>query len=304
MRQLLSFSQVQYSCVLEADVRSKSWSTRKTERHPGLSFVLEKKPSSRRLLIARSAESATSSSGLSRFSGSIGDIPYTIREASANEYWDVAEIHCESFYPMSYPPGVYFLRLDRVLALHLGALIQENRKARNGRYCCLVAASDSSSSVEYVPELLRLFSQGFDSFGDHWNSTERVRAAIVVDTLAQYIPKRLVGRSSWATKAYISNLAVSTSCRRQGVGEALLAEAESICREWGCDEIFLHCDPENRAAYALYLKAGYAPVQPQEGDRGMQPLRDAELVLMAKPSRGPRQQPGGGCGGGGPGPRG
>ena len=52
----------------------------------------------------------------------------TIREAVADEYWEIAEVHCQSFYPRTEFPLAFFVRLDRVLALHLGRAIEKNRQ--------------------------------------------------------------------------------------------------------------------------------------------------------------------------------
>ena len=53
-------------------------------------------------------------------------------------------------------------------------------------------------------------------------------------------PTRYWGPGPKATKAYISNLAVGNQLRRQGIGQALLVQAEQMAVRWGCDEIFLH----------------------------------------------------------------
>ncbi len=54
---------------------------------------------------------------------------FDIREAEDEEYWDIADVHCHSFYPHIQQPAGFFLRLDRVMALHLGKVIEKNRKA-------------------------------------------------------------------------------------------------------------------------------------------------------------------------------
>lgn len=67
--------------------------------------------------------------------------------------------------------------------------------------------------------------------------------------------------SSWQPRAaqypYISNLAVSPSCRRQGVARQLLLACEQMSLTWGYDDLYLHVLENNHQARQLYLKAGY-----------------------------------------------
>jgi ribosomal protein S18 acetylase RimI-like enzyme len=69
---------------------------------------------------------------------------------------------------------------------------------------------------------------------------------------------------SYALKSpYISNLAVKTNCRRQGIAQRLLLACERTVREWGLQDLYLHVLDNNQPALQLYLKAGY---QLQEAD--------------------------------------
>lgn len=56
---------------------------------------------------------------------------------------------------------------------------------------------------------------------------------------------------------YVSNLAVSETSRRQGVGYKLLERCEQIVSEWGFKEIWLHVLENNTEAKHLYKKRGY-----------------------------------------------
>lgn len=213
-------------------------------------------------------------------------LKFRVREVEPTEYWDVAEVHADSFYPTARQPLLFLLQLDRVLALHLGKVIEKNRQALNGKYRCLVAAASSQRSEERSFDwmLEAIASRMAARFGRSRKECNYIFGAIVVDTLAQYIPKQLMSKGSRVTKAYISNLAVSTAARRQGIGEAVLRQAESLACEWKCDEIYLHCDPMNAAAYRLYLKAGYVVVDQSITGVTKQPRQDAHLVLMTKPA--------------------
>ena len=61
-------------------------------------------------------------------------------------------------------------------------------------------------------------------------------------------------------EAYLSNLSVVREFRRKGCAKLLMDEAERLTRRWGYDEVALHVQPENRAAYRMYLERGYSKV--------------------------------------------
>lgn len=56
---------------------------------------------------------------------------------------------------------------------------------------------------------------------------------------------------------YLSNLAVHTRFRRQGVAQKLLKACEDVAVERGFHELFLHVVENNYPARQLYRKAGY-----------------------------------------------
>ncbi len=56
---------------------------------------------------------------------------------------------------------------------------------------------------------------------------------------------------------YISNLAVGTEFRRQGVAQQLLISCERTALDWGVEDIYLHVLENNHQARQLYLKRGY-----------------------------------------------
>ena len=69
-----------------------------------------------------------------------------------------------------------------------------------------------------------------------------------------------IGASVVLDEAYVSDLAVSRTARRRGVGSALLLECENLCRGIDCSFLSLEVRKSNEAAIALYLKAGFAAV--------------------------------------------
>ena len=56
---------------------------------------------------------------------------------------------------------------------------------------------------------------------------------------------------------YISNLAVITSYRRQGIAQKLLLKCDQIALEWGFQDLSLHVLENNFQARQLYSKSGY-----------------------------------------------
>ena len=64
-------------------------------------------------------------------------------------------------------------------------------------------------------------------------------------------------RSNGSQYPYVSNLAVSKSCRRQGVAQELLKACDRKSLEWGFPDLYLHVLENNHQARRLYLKTGY-----------------------------------------------
>jgi ribosomal protein S18 acetylase RimI-like enzyme len=56
---------------------------------------------------------------------------------------------------------------------------------------------------------------------------------------------------------YISNLAVDNDYRRLGIGRELVEQCESIARDWGFTDIYLHVMANNLPGQHLYLRLGF-----------------------------------------------
>jgi [ribosomal protein S18]-alanine N-acetyltransferase len=63
-----------------------------------------------------------------------------------------------------------------------------------------------------------------------------------------------------AAEAELLKIAVSPSQRRCGMGRALLLRFEDLCRERGCESIFLEVRAANTAATGLYKNLGYETI--------------------------------------------
>ena len=62
-------------------------------------------------------------------------------------------------------------------------------------------------------------------------------------------------------RPYLCNLCVSPSLRSMGIGRSLCRIVEAIAhRKWEYSNLYLHVDPDNKAALSLYEKEGYLDV--------------------------------------------
>ena len=59
---------------------------------------------------------------------------------------------------------------------------------------------------------------------------------------------------------FLNDLYVYTKCRRQGVGDAIVAAVEAIARRGAFARVMTHVYHENKAAAAMFTKRGYFPV--------------------------------------------
>jgi ribosomal protein S18 acetylase RimI-like enzyme len=60
-----------------------------------------------------------------------------------------------------------------------------------------------------------------------------------------------------ASYLYLSNLAVQTRYRRQGIAQKLLQRCEHIAQTWAFQDLYLHVSQGNQQARQLYEQAGY-----------------------------------------------
>jgi len=64
----------------------------------------------------------------------------------------------------------------------------------------------------------------------------------------------------------VANLAVRPDARRKGIAKKLMLECETVCREWGYDEVWLLVEQDNPKARKLYKKLGYKVVKTETDD--------------------------------------
>lgn len=93
----------------------------------------------------------------------------------------------------------------------------------------------------------------FDRLTEHHGGDRHVQTLARSEGLAiGFVDVEFKGR------AYVSDLAVLPSHRRQGVATELMVHCETIARDWGCRDVYLKVEPSNDVALAMYRKLGYS----------------------------------------------
>ena len=88
-----------------------------------------------------------------------------------------------------------------------------------------------------------------------------------------------VGCQTALDEGYITNVAVSSDCRRQGVGRALIAELVQRARAQGLSFVTLEARASNAPAIALYEGAGFVRVGVRKNFYTA-PTEDAVLMTL------------------------
>lgn len=163
-------------------------------------------------------------SSLEKSHHSLGSSAITIRSAQISDLKKLAEVITLSFHP----PQKWLTWIYPLLKLGVYEDLRTRLRSASPHYRCLVACQALHKNTIEDGELLGTVELSL--------------------------------RSPWPfalNRAYISNLAVNPSCRRQGIARSLLFKCEQIAFEWGFEEVFLHVLEDNQAAQNLYFKNGY-----------------------------------------------
>lgn len=97
---------------------------------------------------------------------------------------------------------------------------------------------------------------GFDPAG--WASEASGRTALFRATAGERLAGFVAIEESWNGMAEIAELAVDRHCRRQGIGQLLLAAAQAWARSYGFGFMRLETQANNVAACSTYARAGFA----------------------------------------------
>ncbi|MFQ4135761.1 GNAT family N-acetyltransferase [Nodosilinea sp. PGN35] len=181
-----------------------------------------------------------------------------VRPASLRDLERLSDVLTASFYDSrGWRQWVYpFIRLG----IHED--LKQRLKAQSPRYACLAAVA------AFDPEPLA--------------DNNAAIAGTVEAALRQPWP--------WQgdRHVYISNLAVDLNFRRRGIALLLLRSCEEVAQRWGIYELHLHVMEDNLAARALYHKAGFSVVQPEDSPASWLGLQARRLLLhktLTPPSR-------------------
>ncbi|MGD1858557.1 MAG: GNAT family N-acetyltransferase [Leptolyngbyaceae cyanobacterium] len=137
----------------------------------------------------------------------------------------IAEVLVGSFYP----PLGWQRWLYPIFRFSIYEDLKQRARAGHEHYCCLAAiAPDRQSHQSAVVGTIELTQRP----SNMWTFQR-------------------------SHQLYLSNLAVKTSHRRQGVASRLLQAAESQALSWGFRELSLHVMTDNTRARQLYQKLGY-----------------------------------------------
>ncbi|ACK70319.1 GCN5-related N-acetyltransferase [Gloeothece citriformis PCC 7424] len=149
-----------------------------------------------------------------------------VRPARSSDLKKVAEVLTLCFHP----PQVLFSWLYPLLKLGVYEDLRARLRSASPHYQCFVACHQviTSTSTKEQEEIIGTVEISLRS---EWPGTPPT--------------------------AYISNLAVSSHCRRQGIARKLLLKCEQIALEWGFKELYLHVLEDNHVAKQLYLSSGY-----------------------------------------------
>lgn len=121
-----------------------------------------------------------------------------------------------------------------------------------------------------------------ECFDRPWSAREIDRLmedgfGLIYEDVPAFILGRVIG-----TEAEILTVAVAPYGRRQGWGQRLVQGAEIAADELGAEEMFLEVACDNRAAIALYEKAGYEQVGLRRAYYPRQDGSTADALVMRK----------------------
>lgn len=170
-----------------------------------------------------------------------GSSPLKIRAAKPEDLTYLAEILANSFHSRGGIAG-WFYPLFR---LGIYEDLRHRLQSSSSRYICLVGIYKDSQLGEHQDQL-----RVEQKVKPDWDCL----VGTVEMSLRSNNPWRFYGSSGYP---YLSNLAVHSSYRRQGVARQLLLSCEQIALNWGYQDLYLHVLENNHKARGLYSQLGY-----------------------------------------------
>lgn len=112
----------------------------------------------------------------------------------------------------------------------------------------LVLVDDTPSSSS--PPLLSSFSSALCALDSFFLGDPRIVGFVDLDARERRVDKT-------TPNPYLSDLIVDASRRGQGLGRALMLEAEEEARRWGFPAVYLKVRKSNARGFGLYASLGY-----------------------------------------------
>ncbi|MBE9178224.1 GNAT family N-acetyltransferase [Oculatella sp. LEGE 06141] len=163
---------------------------------------------------------------------SFGELPFLIRTVRQQDLQRLTDVLAASFHHRDGLMGWLYPLFRMGIYEDLRSRLQKKMP----HHACLVAIAAASANRSPMPTQ-------------------------AVNNLAGTIEISLRSQHLWqphhSRHLYLSNLAVQSDYRRQGVAQQLLKTCERIALEWGHQDLYLHVLENNYKARRLYMKAGY-----------------------------------------------
>ena len=179
------------------------------------------------------------------------------RATSAKRLWGSAWAMAEAFHPQ-WPAALSFgYAVDRGLNMALASQLGSPGTAAGARFLCLSAERRRAAEPR----------GGADDGGGRFKRWmgRGITGACTVDNRSFYFGKAWQGeQASRQWQAYIANVCVVPTARRAGIAKKLMAEAEVVAADWGCEWVFLTSELDNVAALQLYKTLGYRELKETE----------------------------------------
>lgn len=117
----------------------------------------------------------------------------------------------------------------------------------------------------YHTEEVEGYEPGF--LDRYWNKTEDRIWVAEDDSVIAFLSEE-VHREDEADYIYLDDLSVTKEYRDQGIGSALIHEAENYAQDIGLKPILFHVEKSNTNAFRLYERLGYK-IYRDDGSRYM-----------------------------------
>ncbi|PZO22056.1 MAG: GNAT family N-acetyltransferase [Leptolyngbya foveolarum] len=179
--------------------------------------------------------------------------PIRVRAARIEDLPQMIAVLLSSFYPQVEATHWFYW----LMRIGIREDIRTRLKTHSSQYACLVAAKVNSTA------------------------SKKLSAGTVIGTIEISQRPCETWRFFPPRRAYLSNLAIDSTYRRQGAAKQLLHTCESVALQWGFDRVYLHVMADNQAARSLYTQAGYQPCEvsnPILAGLGLRP----ERLLLSK----------------------